>query len=393
VTADDTDGPGADLPGPDFLQLPDLASRLIGGAVVFANDDLFAERENLIKHEEPVYSPHTFGHKGQVYDGWETRRHREPGHDWALVRLGVPGVVRGVVVDTAFFTGNYPPEISVEGAAAEGHLAPAELNDIEWFPLVRRSPARGHFRNAYPVEAPERVTHVRLCQYPDGGVARLRVHGTGVPDPRFLTAGTVDLAALENGGTVVGCSNMFYSAPSNLILPGPARVMGEGWETSRRRDDGNDWVELALAGPGAIRVVELDTSYFLGNSPGWARLTGYDARAGESLDDAVELLDRRRLQPDTRHRFLLPGDHEVTHVRLDIYPDGGMARVRLWGELTPSGREDLVLHWYNLLPSIQLVTLLTESYGVDHAAAQAAAARRPTKIFADLPAVLQSSLP
>ena len=242
------------------------------------------------------------------------------------------------------------------------------------------------------MRVPERFTHVRLCQYPDGGVARLRVHGTGVPDPRFLTAGTVDLAALENGGTVVDCSNMFYSAPSNLILPGPARVMGEGWETSRRRDDGNDWVELALAGPGAIRVVELDTSYFLGNSPGWARLSGYDARSGETRDDAVELLARQRLQPDTRHRFLLSDEHEVTHVRLDVYPDGGMARVRLWGELTASGREELVLHWYNLLPTIQLRTMLTESYRVAPAEAEAAAARRPAKIFADLPAVLQSSL-
>ena len=79
-TIDLIDRPGADDPGPDFLQLPDLATRLIGGSVVWANDDLFAERENLIKHEEPSYSAHTFGHKGQVYDGWETRRHRGEVH-------------------------------------------------------------------------------------------------------------------------------------------------------------------------------------------------------------------------------------------------------------------------------------------------------------------------
>jgi allantoicase len=376
---------------PDFTRFPDLASRLLGGGVVWANDELFAERENLVKPEAPTYSTYTFGHKGQVYDGWETRRRREPGHDWALVRLGVPGVVRGVVVDTSFFKGNYPPEISVEGTALDGHPSPEELNAAEWIPLVPRSPARGDARNAYPVQMTERVTHVRLCQYPDGGVARLRVHGEVVPDPRFLAAGAVDLAALENGGTVVACSNMFYSAPTNLISPGQARVMGEGWETARRRDDGNDWVEFALAGPGVVRIAELDTSYFVGNAPGWARLTGYDARAGQQPEDAVELLPRQRLQPDTRHRFRLPRGGEVTHVRLDVYPDGGMARVRLWGELSPSGRDDLALRWYNLLPESHLTALLA-AHGLTGTEVEAAAKARPVANRGDLPEAVAADL-
>ena len=264
------DAPGSELSEPEFTRLPDLASRALGGSVVWANDEFFAERENLIKVEEPSYSTYTFGHKGQIYDGWETRRRREPGHDWALVRLGEPGVIRGVVVNTAFFKGNYPPQISVEGVALEGHPSPEELNAADWTSLVAKTPAKGHFRNVYVVNQPERLTHVRLCQYPDGGVARLRVHGDVVPDPRYLSTGTVDLAALENGGAISGCSNMFYSSPTNLISPGQARLMGEGWETSRRRDEENDWVEFALAGPVVVQLVELDTSYFLGNAPGWA---------------------------------------------------------------------------------------------------------------------------
>ena len=161
----------------DFTRLPDLASRRLGGSVVYANDELFAERENLIKPEAPAYSTYTFGHKGQVYDGWETRRRREPGHDFAIVRLGAAGVVRGVVVDTAFFKGNYPPEVSVEGTGVEGYPSPAELQEAEWVPLVPRSPAKGDAQNPFPVEVAQRFTHVRLCMYPDGGVARLRVHG------------------------------------------------------------------------------------------------------------------------------------------------------------------------------------------------------------------------
>ncbi len=379
-------------PEPAFTRLPDLASRRLGGGVVWANDELFAERENLIKPEDPTYSTYTFGHKGQIYDGWETRRRREPGHDWALVRLGLPGVVHGVVVDTSFFTGNYPPEISVEGAALEGHPSPDELNAAEWAPLVPRSPARGDTRNAYPVHATERFTHVRLCQYPDGGVARLRVHGEVVPDPRLLTAGAVDLAALENGGGVVACSNMFYSAPANLISPGQARVMGEGWETSRRRDDGNDWVELALAGPGVVRLAELDTSWFVGNAPGAASLRGYDARAGQQPADAALLLPRQRLQPDTRHRFRLADGPEVTHVRLDVHPDGGMARVRLWGELSARGRGDLALRWYNLLPAAHLTALLG-ARGMTVADAESVVKDRPVSSRGALPDAVAAELP
>ena len=263
----------------DFTAHPDLASRWLGGSVVGANDELFAERENLIKPEPATYQTYTFGHKGQVYDGWETRRRREPGHDWAIVRLGIAGVVRGVVVDTAFFTGNYPPEISVEGASVEGYPTPDELQQADWIPLVRRSPVDGNTQNPFSVDVPQRVTHARLCMYPDGGVARIRVHGEAVPDPRFLGTGEIDLAALANGGVVTGCSNMFYSSPSNLISPGQARVMGEGWETARRRDDDNDWVEFRLAGPGRVRLAELDTSYFVGNAPGWAALRGRDSRS------------------------------------------------------------------------------------------------------------------
>ena len=363
----------------DFTALPDLAVRSLGGGVVAANDELFAERENLVKPEAPSYQTYTFGHKGQVYDGWETRRRREPGHDWAIVRLGLPGVVRGVVVDTAFFKGNYPPEVSVEGASVEGYPTPDELQEAAWTPLVPRSGVKGDAPNRFEVDVPWRFTHVRLCMYPDGGVARLRAHGEGVPDPRFLVAGALDLAALEHGGEVTGCSNMFYSSPRNLISPGLARVMGEGWETARRRDQGNDWVEFRLAGAGVVRLAELDTSYFLGNAPGWASLRAVDARAADPADPAAwaELLPRTRLLPDTRHRFRLAGGAEATHVRLEVFPDGGMARVRLHGELAPAARTELALRFLNLLPEAHARRVLVADGGLEEAEAARLAGSRP----------------
>jgi allantoicase len=352
----------------EFTGLPDLASRRVGGSVLWANDELFAEKENLVRATEPVFQPATFGHKGQIYDGWETRRRREPGVDAAVVRLGLPGVVRGVVVDTAYFTGNYPPFCWVEAAAVEGYPSPAELSEADWRTVVPRSPLLGNTKNPFEVTDPQRYTHVRLTIDPDGGVARLRVHGTPVADPRLVDLDSLDLAALENGATIDGCSNMFYSSPANLISPGFAAVMGEGWETARRRDDGNDWVSVRLAGEGVVRLAELDTSHFKGNAPGWASLSGLTG------DEWVELLPRTRLQPDTRHRFPVPGDLPVTHVRMDVYPDGGMARLRLHGTLTATGRRDVVLRWFNRLPDSQAVAVLS---GLPLSEASALVASRP----------------
>ena len=211
----------------DFTNLPDLASRALGGGVVFTNDELFAEAANLLKPTPAVFSSEDFGHKGKVYDGWETRRRREPGEDYVIVRLGAGGVIRGVMIDTAWFKGNYPPEASVEAASYEGYPSPAELRQAQWETLVPRSPIKGHFPNEFEVTSPHRFTHVKLTIYPDGGVARFRVFGEVQADPRVVPR-VFDLAALENGGRVTGCSDMFYSSPINLILPGQGADHGRG---------------------------------------------------------------------------------------------------------------------------------------------------------------------
>lgn len=319
----------------DFRTLPDLAARTLGGSVVWATDDSFAERQNLILPARAQFDPESFGHGGKVYDGWETRRRRQPGNDAAVIRLGAPGVVHGVIVDTAWFKGNYPPEASLEAAYLPGYPSADELLAAHWQPIVARTGINGDTENDFRVTSRRRWTHVRLSIYPDGGVARLRVHGVVVPDPTLLESGPVDLAALENGGRVAAWSNMFYGSPNNLISPGLARDMRDGWETARRRDGGNDWVVVALAAEGLVRVAELDTSFFLHNAPGWAALRG------RVSGDWVDLLPRTPLQPDTRHRFRVDNPAPATEVRLDVYPDGGMARLRLFGEFTEPGRTEL----------------------------------------------------
>jgi allantoicase len=323
----------------DFTDRPDVASRALGASVVYANDELFAARENLVTPERPAHDPGAFGPRGKVYDGWETRRRRTPGNDLAIVRLGVRSQVHGVVVDTSYFTGNYPPQVSVAGVDLPGYPSVEELLAARWQSLVPASAVKGDSRNAFAVTGTPTCTHVMLTLHPDGGVARLRVHGRPMPDPALLT-GTIDLAALENGGDLVDCSDDYYASARNLLMPGRARTTGEGWENARRRDAGNDHVTVRLAGRGTVRRLVVDTSCFVGNAPAEVLVRGCvgEPDGDRAPDGWVTLLPRGQVQPDTRHVLAVDAaaaTARVDHVRLDVFPDGGLARLRVLGELSP----------------------------------------------------------
>jgi allantoicase len=326
----------------DSRRLPDVASRALGGAVLYANDEFYADARNLIAPGPAVHDPAAFGVRGKLYDGWETRRRRQPGEDFAVVRLAAPAVVRGVNIDTTHFKGNYPPFGSVDGATLLGYPPVEDVLAAEWMTLVGKTDLDGDSANLVPASAPDRiVTHVRLTIHPDGGVARLRVFGEVIPDPRYL-GGRVDLAAAVHGGRVESCSNMFFASPANVLRPGYARQMSDGWETARRRDDGNDWLVIRLAAAGVLHEAVIDTTRFVGNAPGQARLS--DAESG------AELLPRTSLIPDTEHRFRIRSARQARLVKLDIYPDGGISRLRLIGEVPPACREPIGRRWLGLLP-------------------------------------------
>ncbi|MFJ4032935.1 allantoicase [Streptomyces griseoluteus] len=344
----------ADFP---FTHHPDLADRRLGAGVIAANDEFFAERENLLLPHRAEFEPGRFGHKGKIMDGWETRRRRGPSaedpwpgaddHDWALIRLGTPGVIRGIVVDTAHFRGNHPQAVSVEATSAPGNPSPADLlgDGVKWTTLVPVTPVGGHAANGFFVSVPQRFTHLRLNQHPDGGVARLRAYGEIVPDPEWLaTLGTFDVAALENGGRAEDASDRFYSPAANTVRPGRSQRMDDGWETRRRRDRGHDWITYRLTEQALVRAVEIDTAYLKGNSAGWASVSVRDGESGEW----TEILPRTRLQPDTNHRFPLPVPAVGTHARVDIHPDGGISRLRLFGSLTEAGASRLAARFREL---------------------------------------------
>lgn len=324
--------------------LVDLASARVGGTALLANDEFFAEKENLLKPGRGVFIADKYTDRGKWMDGWETRRRRTPGHDWCVVQLGLRGIFKQVDIDTNHFLGNHPPFASLDALCFTErfpHDASA-VEELSWMPILSQSPLKPGSQNLFAVASDQAWTHVRLNIIPDGGVARLRVYGIVIPDWSKVKPGElIDLAAIENGGVPLACSDMFFSSMHNLIMPGRSENMGDGWETKRRRGPGYDWIILQLGRAGAIRKVEVDTNHFKGNYPDLCSIEGC-AAPGASTDELAgsatrwsEILPKTKLQADTRHFFereLSPVGN-WTHVRLNIYPDGGVSRLRVWGTL------------------------------------------------------------
>jgi allantoicase len=329
----------------DFTEYIDLAAERLGGRVLTANDDFFAPKENLLKTAAPVWIPDKYTDLGKWMDGWETRRRRTPGYDWCIVKLGLAGITHGVVVDTAHFKGNYPEFCELESCAVDGDPSVAQLENspTHWSVLLPKSPLAGDSLNRFPLTSFGRVTHLRFKIYPDGGVARLRVHGEVIPDWPALerAGGEIDLAAVEHGGWVMVSSDMFFGSRNNLIQPGRSTGMHDGWETRRRRGPGHDWCIIRLGTAGIVRRIEVDTSYFKGNFPDScslevcrARIEITDVNALETLP-WKEILPNTKLKADSLHIYEkeILNAGEVTHARFHIYPDGGVARLRLFGAL------------------------------------------------------------
>jgi len=380
---------------PSFAALTNLACSSQGGKVIFASDEWFAPAYRMLQLSPPVWKEGEFTDFGKWMDGWESRRRRTPGHDWCLVELGAPGVVRGVELDTAFFTGNNVPAISIQVCNVPGFQLPKELlisrpegeggvcasedqmrqaeeciKALPWRELLPRAALRPGVEatrhNFFACNDSEPATHLRLNTFPDGGIARFRVYGEVFRDwSQVAIKDCQDFALSKNGGVALAWSNAHYGLPRNCLAPGPSRRMDEGWETARNPErpavlevtaDGLcdcgyafDWFVLRLGAQCELQDIELDTSHFKGNYPESCMIEGLDNASVAGLpaleqmeyfsSDASKalhwkpVLQRSRLGPHQTQRFGVAGTGVVTHLRVTIFPDGGLARMRAWGRL------------------------------------------------------------
>ena len=316
-----------------------LASAGLGAKALFATDDFFADVSRMLADAPAVFYPDKYDDHGKWMDGWESRRKRGPGHDHAVVKLAVAGVIRGFDVDTSHFTGNYPPAARIEACRVTGDPDDATA----WTEILPMTPLGASAHHYLESQSEDVWTHVRLHIYPDGGVARLRVFGQPHIDAAANAGKLIDLASGLNGGHVVAYSDAHYGAFGRLLAPGRGLDMGDGWETRRRRVPGNDWIIIALGARGIVERVELDTAHYKGNYPDSASILAGEMPAGsDALEQAVvtasmfwpELLPQSKLQADHIHAFeQVNAIGPVTHIRLNIFPDGGISRVRIWGKL------------------------------------------------------------
>ncbi|WP_394782312.1 allantoicase [Undibacterium sp.] len=325
---------------PDFTRrYPNLADPRLGAATLASSDDFFAEMSRMLNPEPAVFIPGKYDTNGKWMDGWETRRKRANGYDWCVLKLARAGTIKGVDIDTSHFTGNYPPAASLEGAYVGQGAPDAQTAWTEILPSVN---LQGNSHHYHEVTNSGAFTHLRLNIYPDGGVARLRIYGQPQTDWDNADRNQLfDLIAMENGGYVVAANNQHFGPASNMLMPGRGVNMGDGWETRRRREPGNDWCIIALAQPGIVEKIEVDTCHFKGNYPDGCMIQAAHVVGGTDSSLVTQamfwpvLLGEQKLQMDHQHYYAeqIAKLGPVTHIRFNMFPDGGVSRLRLWSRL------------------------------------------------------------
>ncbi|HUR65784.1 MAG TPA: allantoicase, partial [Chitinophagaceae bacterium] len=329
----------------DFINLTDLAAERLGGKTLLCSDDFFAEKENLIKPGRGIFIADKYTDRGKWMDGWESRRKRTAGHDWCILQLATSGIIHGVDIDTNHFLGNHPPHASIDAINVMKEPF-TNLENAKWKEILPKSPLQPGSQNLYEIADKNIYTHLRLNIYPDGGVARLKVYGDVSKDWSAVDKSeTVNLAAATNGARSILCNDMFFSHMDNLIMPGRGVNMGDGWETKRNRTPGNrDWVIVRLAHRGVIEKALIDTCHFKGNYPDSCLVEGCDIslndeevirQAQDGKIEWITILPQSKLSADHEHYFEdeIINKEPFTHVRLSIFPDGGISRMRLWGRI------------------------------------------------------------
>ena len=318
--------------------LVNLASPKMGTKILAFSDDFFGEVTRMLNDKEPIFIEDKYDNHGKWMDGWESKRRRDGGNDWAILKLGSAGIISKIEIDTSYFTGNFPPFFSLEGIYSE-----TEPNkNSNWKSLIAKTNLVGDCKNNFELNLKEKFNFVRLQIFPDGGVARIRLFGKVKYNwDRFNNEEIIELSSLKLGGSILAYNNAHYGDVSALLSEGRGKTMGDGWETRRRREPGNDWIIIKLAQKGNIEKIEIDTAHFKGNYPDRASIQAISIDKNITTKDLIQssenwdvILDETKLTADNIHEYEINSNSkaEATHIRLNIYPDGGVSRLRIFGK-------------------------------------------------------------
>ena len=316
--------------------LIDLAQSRLGSKVIFRTDDFFASANRIIDPAAPVFKEGLFDKNGKWMDGWESRRKRIKGHDYIILKLGKPGFIKKVDVDTSHFNGNQPAMISIEGT----NSASNKISQFKWKPLLSRKKTNANSHHFFTTNSKKKFTHIKFNIFPDGGVARLRLFGSIAKSNKLKNKKT-NLASLLDGASVIACNNEHFGKAENILAPGKAKNMGDGWETRRRRGPGFDWLILNSLDGKEINKIEISTHHFKGNYPSYCSLQATYIRKSKNSKEIVNssvkwkyLLKDAKLSSNKVHIFknnLMKKD-KINFIKINIFPDGGISRFRIYGK-------------------------------------------------------------
>jgi allantoicase len=316
--------------------LIDLAQPRLGTKVIYKTDDFFASANRIISPTEPVFKVGVFDKHGKWMDGWESRRKRTAGHDYIIIKLGKPGTIKKVDVDTSHFNGNQPAMISIEGANSNSN----KINQLKWQPLLSKKKTKANSHHYFTVNSDKVFTHIKFNIFPDGGVARLRLYGS-IAKSNKLKNKKINLASLLDGSSVIACNNEHFGKAENILAPGKAKNMGDGWETRRRRGKGFDWLILNSLDGKEIDKIEISTHHFKGNFPSHCSLQAAYLPNSKNSKQIVKssnnwkyLLKDAKLSANKVHVFknnLMKKD-KINFIKINIFPDGGISRFRIYGK-------------------------------------------------------------
>ena len=316
--------------------LIDLAQSRLGTKVVYKTDEFFAPASRILNPVPPVFKEGVFDKHGKWMDGWETRRKRGPGYDYLVIKLGKPGRIHKVDIDTSFFNGNQPNKVSLYACISSKKLPSKKT---KWIKILNKKKTKPNSHHFFNIKNKLIFTHVRLNIFPDGGIARLRVFGK--IEIKKLSKKEINLTSILNGAAPIACNNEHFGRAENVLAPGKGKNMGDGWETRRSRGKNFDWIIIKCGAAALIKKIQIDTHHFKGNYPDKCSIQAANIKKNISSKKIVLksknwrlLLNKVKLKGHKKHNFKnkLMKREKINYLRVNIFPDGGISRIRVFGK-------------------------------------------------------------
>ena len=314
-----------------------LAEPRLGSKVIFKTDDFFASAHRILKPESPIFKEDVFDKHGKWMDGWETRRRRIKGFDCLIIKLGKPGKIFNVDLDTTHFSGNQPTHASLEACYSKNK----PNKKTKWIKILNKKKLNPNKNHNFKINNKFTFNYIRLNIFPDGGMARIRLFGKIDMKKVNTNEKTTNLSSVLNGASIVGCNNEHFGKAENVIAPGKGKNMGDGWETRRSRGKNFDWLIIKFGKAGIISKLEIDTHHFKGNYPDSCSIQTAAILKKVSNSYVVKnstkwkvILNKAKLKANKKHIFksIRMNKNKVNFLKINIYPDGGISRIRVFGK-------------------------------------------------------------